>query len=151
MNIWVDADACPVVIKEILFKAAERTRSKLILVANRPVRIPKSSYVKFIQVSAGLDVADNVIADKLESGDLVITGDIPLAAKVVEKGGLALDPRGEMYTSENINERLSTRDFMDTLRLSGVETGGPPALNKRDRQFFANSLDRLLRKYSDEA
>ena len=149
MKIWVDADACPVVIKEILFKAAERTGVRLTLVANKPVRIPVSSYIKFILVSPGPDVADNEIVKRLEVDDLVITSDIPLAAKVVEKGGFALNPRGEMYTTENIKERLSTRDFMDTLRSSGIDTGGPSALSKRDRQSFANHLDQLLRKYSE--
>ena len=148
MKIWVDADACPVVIKEILFKAAERTGVRLTLVANKPVRIPAASYIKFILVSPGPDVADNEIVKRLEVDDLVITSDIPLAAKVVEKGGFALNPRGEMYTTENIKERLSARDFMDTLRSSGIDTGGPSALSKRDRQSFANHLDQLLRKYS---
>lgn len=151
MKIWVDADACPVVIKEILFKAANRTGVQLTLVANKPIRIPSSSYVKFIQVSSGLDVADNEIVKRLERGDLVITSDIPLAAEVVEKGALALNPRGEMYTTENIKERLSTRDFMDSLRSSGLETGGPSALSKRDRQSFANHLDQLLSKYAKKA
>ncbi len=148
MNIWVDADACPGAIKDILFKAAERTRSQLILVANRPVRIPTSSFIKFRQVPPGPDVADDEIAARHECGDLIITSDIPLAARVVDKGGIALNPRGEIYTVENIKERLSARDFMDVLRSSGVETGGPSALSKRDRQSFANSLDQLLRKYS---
>ena len=151
MKIWVDADACPVVIKDILFKAAERTGVLLTLVANKPIRIPTSSYVKFLLVSSGLDVADNEIVNRLEVGDLVITSDIPLAAEVVEKGGFALNPRGDMYTTENIKERLSTRDFMDTLRSSGIDTGGPSALSKRDRQSFANHLDQLLRKYSKNA
>lgn len=150
MNIWVDADACPVVIKEILFKAAERTTTQLILVANRPVRIPRSSCISFIQVSSGIDVADNEIVKRITRGDLVITSDIPLAAKVVEKGCLALNPRGEIYSAENIHERLSTRDFMDILRSSGVETGGPSAISKRDRQSFANSLDQLLRKHREK-
>ena len=151
MKIWVDADACPVVIKDILFKAAERTGVLLTLVANKPIRIPASSYIKFLLVSSGLDVADNEIVNRLEAGDLVITSDIPLAAEVVEKGGFALNPRGDMYTTENIKERLSTRDFMDTLRSSGIDTGGPSALSKRDRQSFANHLDQLLRKYSKNA
>ena len=151
MKIWVDADACPVVIKDILFKAAERTGVLLTLVANKSIRIPTSSYVKFLLVSSGLDVADNEIVNRLEVGDLVITSDIPLAAEVVEKGGFALNPRGDMYTTENIKERLSTRDFMDTLRSSGIDTGGPSALSKRDRQSFANHLDQLLRKYSKNA
>ncbi len=151
MKIWVDADACPVVIKDILFKAAKRTEVLLTLVANRPIRIPTSPYIKFLQVSAGFDVADNEIVKRLEVGDLVITSDIPLAAEVVEKGGFALNPRGEMYTTENIKERLGTRDFMDTLRSSGIDTGGPSVLGKRDRQSFANHLDQLLRKYSKNA
>ena len=151
MKIWVDADACPVVIKDILFKAAERTGVLLTLVANKSIRIPTSSYVKFLLVSSGLDVADNEIVNRLEVGDLVITSDIPLAAEVVEKGGFALNPRGDMYTTENIKERLSTRDFMDTLRSSGIDTGGPSTLSKRDRQSFANHLDQLLRKYSKNA
>lgn len=146
MKIWVDGDACPVVIKEILFKAAERTKLYLILVANRKIRIPKSQYIEFRIVPSGLDVADNEISQNVESGDLVITADIPLAAKIVEKGAFGLNPRGEMYSAENIRERLSTRDFMDTLRSSGIETGGPAALTKKDRQLFANSLDRAINK-----
>ena len=146
MKIWVDADACPAVIKEILYKAAERTCTSLILVANRSIRIPKSKYIEFLKVDLGLDVADNKIADKIEPGDLVITADIPLASKIVEKGGLGINPRGEMYTPENIREILSNRDFMDVLRSSGVETGGPPPLTNRDKQAFANSLDQILAK-----
>lgn len=149
MDIWVDADACPAVIREILYKAAERTKTKVTLVANRLVPVPKSAYIMFIRVSQGLDVADNEIVDKIKPGDLVITGDIPLAAKVVEKRGLALSPRGELFTIENVSERLSTRDFMNSLRSDGIETGGPSALNKRDRQSFANSLDQFLRTYSN--
>ena len=148
MKIWVDADACPVVIKEILFKAANRTGAQLILVANKPLRIPASANISFLRVSAGPDVADNEIAHGVAAGELVITADIPLAARVVEKGGIALNPRGELYTTENIKERLSARDFMDTLRASGIETGGPSALSNRDRQSFANRLDQLLRKYA---
>ncbi len=144
MKIWVDADACPVVIKEILFKAAERTKVEMTLVANRPVRIPASRLISFVQVAAGCDVADNEIVARMSSGDLVITADIPLAAEVIDKGGHAINPRGELYSTENIRERLSMRDFMDSLRGSGMETGGPPALNKRDRQVFANQLDRFL-------
>lgn len=151
MNIWVDADACPVVVKEILFKAAVRTRSPLTLVANRPVRIPQSSYIRFLRVASGLDAADKEIVEKIKRGDLVITSDIPLAANVVEKGALALSPRGEVYSAENIHERLSTRDFMDTLRSSGIETGGPSALSSRDRNAFANRLDQLLRKNLEKA
>ena len=148
MKIWVDADACPVVIKEILFKAAERTGVQLTLVANQPVRVPPSRFISFIQVSAGFDVADNEIVERVGAGDLVITGDIPLAADVIEKGGHALNPRGEMYTAENIKARLNIRDFMDTLRGSGIDTGGPPALNQGDRKAFADNLDRLLAKHA---
>ena len=144
MKIWVDADACPVVIKEILFKAAERTKVQLTLVANQAVRVPPSRYIHSIQVASGFDVADNEIVSRLEAGDLVITGDIPLAAEVIEKGGQALNPRGEMYTPENIRARLNIRDFMDTLRGSGIDTGGPPTLSRGDRKIFADNLDRLL-------
>lgn len=144
MIIWVDADACPSVIKDILFKAADRTSTQLILVANQPVQIPSSANIKFIRVSSGPDVADSEIVKRLTAGDLVITSDIPLAAEVVDKGGYALNPRGEFYSIENIRERLNTRDFMDTLRASGVETGGPSAFSKGDRQSFANGLDRFL-------
>ena len=148
MKIWVDADACPVVIKEILFKAAERTGVQLTLVANQPVHIPPSRFIHSIQVASGFDVADNEIVRRLDAGDLVITGDIPLAAEVIEKGGHALNPRGEMYTAENIRARLNIRDFMDTLRGSGINTGGPPALSQNDRKLFADHLDRLLASYS---
>jgi len=147
MNIWVDADACPTVIKEILFKAAERTGAQVTLVANQPVRIPRSRYIKFIQVSAGFDVADNEIVKRVEAGDLVITSDIPLAAEVIEKEGHALNPRGELYSADNIRARLNMRDFMDTLRSSGIHTGGPPTLSQSDRQAFANNLDTLLTKH----
>ncbi|MBU0961988.1 MAG: YaiI/YqxD family protein [Proteobacteria bacterium] len=149
MKIWVDADACPVVIKEILFKAAERTGVQMSLVANQPMRIPPSSCITFILVGAGSDVADNEIVKRLGAGDLVITADIPLAAAVIEKGGYALNPRGELYTTENIKSRLSMRDFMDSLRANGVETGGPPVLNQNDRQSFANQLDKFLAKYTN--
>jgi uncharacterized protein YaiI (UPF0178 family) len=150
MKLWVDADACPVVIKEILFRAAERTCSLLTLVANQPIRVPSSQYIKTVQVPAGFDVADNEIVKRLEAGDLVITADIPLAAEVVEKGGHALNPRGELYTTENIKARLNMRDFMDTLRSSGINTGGPPAISLSDRQEFANNLDRFLAKYANK-
>lgn len=146
MRIWVDADACPKVIKEILFRASERTQTEVILVANQYMPTPPSPLIRAIQVAAGFDVADNTIVQKLEPGDLVITADIPLAAEVIEKGGHALNPRGEMYSRENIRQRLSMRDFMDTLRSSGIDTGGPPALNQQDRQQFANKLDRFLAK-----
>jgi len=147
MNIWVDADACPVVIKEILFRAAERTGIQLTLVANQPVHIPPSRHIKFIQVKPGFDVADNEIVNRLSSGDLVITSDIPLAAEVIEKEGYALNPRGELYSAENIRARLNMRDFMDTLRASGIDTGGPPPLNQSDRKSFADQLDKLLTRY----
>ncbi len=148
MKIWVDADACPVVVKDILYKAAERTGTMLTLVANQFLRTPPSQYIHFLRVPSGLDVADNEIVRKMSSGDLVITADIPLAANVVEKGGYALNPRGELYTAENIRDRLSTRDFMDTLRSNGIETGGPAALTKRDRQTFANRLDTFLNQHA---
>ncbi len=146
MKIWVDADACPVVIKNILYKAADRTGIMLTLVANRPMRIPSSPCIKSIQVASGFDVADNEIVKRLSVGDLVITSDIPLAAEVIEKGGNALDPRGELYSIDNIRARLNIRDFMETLRSSGIETGGPPALSQSDRKSFANRLDQLLTK-----
>ncbi len=148
MKIWVDADACPVVIKNILFRAAERTGMQLTLVANQPMRIPPSRCIKMLQVASGFDVADKEIVKRLSVGDLVITSDIPLAAEVIEKGGHALNPRGELYTEDNIKERLNMRDFLDTLRASGIDTGGPPALSQRDRNTFANHLDKLLTKYA---
>lgn len=151
MKIWVDADACPVVIKDILFKAAERPGTYLTLVANQPVHIPRSRHIKFIQVSAGFDAADNEIVKRVGAGDLVITSDIPLAAEVIEKGGYALSPRGELYTTENIKARLNMRDFMDTLRSSGINTGGPATLSQSDRQSFANHLDRFLAKHANTA
>ncbi len=147
MRIWVDADACPNVVKTILFRAAERRCIQLTLVANQPLQTPPSPYINSVQVSAGFDVADDRIVELAAAGDLVITADIPLAAAIVKKGALALNPRGELYTEENIGERLAVRDFMDELRGSGVVTGGPPALSKSDRQAFANQLDRLLAKW----
>lgn len=144
MKIWIDGDACPVVVKEIIFKAAQRTGVEVTLVANRSVRIPSMAGVNFILVPAGLDVADNEIVRRLEGGDLVITADIPLAAQVIAKGAHALNPRGEMYDADSIRSRLSARDFMDSLRASGIDTGGPPAINKTDRQRFANQLDKFL-------
>ena len=146
MHIWVDADACPVVIKEILFRVAERTKLPLTLVANQWLKTPPYPSIRAIQVPKGFDVADNYIVDQAVSGDLVITADIPLAAGAIEKGALALNPRGELYTKENIKQTLDMRNFMETLRNSGVETGGPPAFNQADRQNFANQLDRLLAK-----
>ena len=147
MKIWVDADACPVVIKDILFRAAERTEVHLTLVANQPVPVPRSRLIQSIQVAAGFDVADNEIVKRLDAGDLVITGDIPLAAEVIEKGGHALNPRGELYTTDNIKARLTMRDFMETLRSSGVDTGGPPALSQSDRKTFADHLDKILNRH----
>ena len=144
MKIWVDADACPVVIKEILFRAAERTRVQLTLVANQSVHVPASRYITMLRVKPGFDVADNEIVKRLEPGDLVITSDIPLAAEVIEKGAHALNPRGELYSADSIRSRLNMRDFMDTLRASGIDTGGPPALSQSDRKSFANHLDKLL-------
>jgi uncharacterized protein YaiI (UPF0178 family) len=146
MHIWVDADACPVVIKEILYRVAERTKLPLTLVANQWLKTPPYPSIRAIQVPKGFDVADNYIVDQAVAGDLVITADIPLAAGAIEKGALALNPRGELYTRENIKQTLDMRNFMETLRNSGVETGGPPAFNQADRQNFANQLDRLLAK-----
>jgi uncharacterized protein len=146
MQIWVDADACPAVIKEILFRAAERMRVSLTLVANQLLRTPPSRYIRALQVPSGFDVADNEIVRQLEPGDLVITADIPLAALVIGKGGHALNPRGEFYSTENIQERLALRNFMDQLRQTGVHTGGPAVLSLSDRQAFANQLDRFLTK-----
>ena len=147
MKIWVDADACPVVIKEILFRAAKRTKIDTILVANQMLRVPASPYIKTIQVSGGFDVADNKIVHELSTGDLVITADIPLAAQVIEKGGHALNPRGTLYTVANIKERLAMRNLMDELRGCGMEISGPSALNKSDRQAFAAELDKFLNRY----
>jgi len=144
LKIWVDADACPAVIRDILFRAAERTSTMLTLVANQPVRVPGSRFVRTVQVGKGFDVADNEIVGRVEAGDIVVTADIPLAAEVIEKGAHALNPRGELYSAENVRQRLNMRDFMDTLRASGIQTGGPPALSQSDRQAFANNLDRLL-------
>lgn len=147
MKIWVDADACPGVIKDILFRAAERTGIEITLVANHSVPIPPSRHIKFLQVRSGFDVADNEIVKRLDGGDLVITSDIPLAADVIEKGGYALNPRGEMYTANNIKARLNMRDFMDTLRASGIDTGGPAALSQGDRKAFADHLDKFLTRH----
>lgn len=145
MRVWVDADACPAAIKEILYRAAERLEIALTLVANRPLRTPPSRFIRTVQVLRGLDVADKEIVQCVQPGDLVITADIPLAAEVIARGALALDPRGELYTSENIGEKLQMRNFMDQLRGSGVQTGGPAALDQADRKRFADQLDRLLR------
>jgi uncharacterized protein YaiI (UPF0178 family) len=147
MKIWVDADACPVVIKEILFKAAQRTGVELTLVANQAIRVPPNKNIRMLQVTSGFDVADNEIAKRAEENDLVITSDIPLADEVISKGAHALSPRGELFTKDNIKQRLNMRDFMDTMRSSGIQMGGPPALSQGDRQAFANHLDRLLTRY----
>ena len=144
MAIWVDADACPKVIKEILYRAADRTRIPLTLVANQSLRVPPSPFIRTLRVAAGFDVADNEIVRQCGPGDLVITADIPLAAEVLAKGAAALNPRGERYSDATIRERLTMRDFMDTLRASGVQTGGPDTLSQRDRQQFAAELDKWL-------
>ncbi|HET9403997.1 MAG TPA: YaiI/YqxD family protein [Burkholderiales bacterium] len=144
MHIWVDADACPVVVKEILYRAAERLQLPMTLVANKPLRTPSSRFIRTVQVARGLDVADNEIARCLEVGDLVVTADIPLAADIIARGGHALNPRGEFYTSENVREHLSMRDFMEALRGGGVQTGGPQPLDQADRKRFADQLDRFL-------
>lgn len=144
MQIWVDADACPAVIKEILYRVAERTEIIVTLVANKLLRTPPSRFIRAIQVPAGFDVADNEIVLRVQIGDLVITADIPLASDVIAKGGHALNPRGELYTKDNIQQHLSMRSFMDELRSSGVETGGPAAFNQGDRHAFAKQLDRFL-------
>lgn len=146
MKVWVDADACPVVIKEILFRAAERTKIITTLVANQYLRTPASPYIKTITVPSGFDVADSRIVQECEMGDLVITADIPLAALVVAKGAHALNPRGELYTEANIKERLAMRNLMDELRGNGIETGGPAAFNLADRQVFAAALDKIMAK-----
>jgi len=148
MRIWVDADACPVSIREILFRAARRTGIRLTLVANQPLRIPPSSLVDFMQVAAGFDMADKAIVQHMQSGDLVITGDIPLAADVIAAGGLALSPRGERYTADNIANRLQMRNMMDNLRAGGITTGGPAAFTAANRKAFADQLDRLLTQLS---
>ena len=144
MQIWVDADACPKPVKEILFRAAERTEVQLVLVANRPIHTPRSRFVRSVRVPAGFDVADGRILDLVQPGDLVVTADIPLAAEVIGKGASALDPRGRLYTEDNVRECLAVRDLKNELRGIGVDTGGPPALSKSDRREFANQLDRIL-------
>lgn len=146
MQTWVDADACPAVIKDILYRVADRVQMQVTLVANQLLRVPPSRFIRALQVPAGADVADKEIVRLLEPGDLVVTGDIPLAADVLKKGGHALNPRGEFYTNDNIAQMLTMRAFMDELRGSGVDTGGPAAFSQADRQHFANSLDRHLAK-----
>ncbi len=149
MHIWIDADACPNVIKEVLFRAADRVEVPLTLVANQPLRTPPSKYIDSIRVGAGFDIADNEIVRRVEPGDLVITADIPLAAEVIEADAHALNPRGKFYTKDNIQQCLTMRNFMDELRGSGVDTGGPPSLNQNNRQAFANQLDRFLAQHGN--
>ena len=144
MRIFVDADACPKVIKEMLFRAAVRAKIEVVLVANKHLEIPRSPFIRMLKVDAGFDVADDEIVMQVDAGDLVITADIPLADAVIDKGGLALNPRGQLYTKDNIKERLSTRNLMMQLRDTGVITGGPNTLKARDKQAFANQLDRLI-------
>lgn len=148
MKIWVDADACPRVIKEILYRAAQRRRVDVVLVANQPLAVPRQPHVRSVTVPQGFDVADKAITEWAQAGDLVVTADIPLAAAVVEKGVQALNPRGELYTRDNVRQHLSMRNFMDSLRGAGVQTGGPDAFSQRDRQSFANQLDSLLARLS---
>lgn len=147
-QIWVDADACPVVVRDILFRAARRTGISVTLVANQPVAVPRLTRIRAVQVSQGFDVADDYIVERVKARDIVISADIPLADQVITKGGIVLTPRGELLTADNIRERLTMRDFMETLRGSGVATGGPPPLNQTDRQNFANQLDRQLARLS---
>ena len=151
MTIWVDADATPVVVKEILFRAAERTKTTTIFVANQFVNVPPSPYIKRMQVSSGFDVADDYIAAQCEALDLVVTADIPLASEVIDKKAIALNPRGELYTPENIRQRLNIRDFMDTMRASGVQSGGQAKYSDKDKQQFANALDKYLAKHNSKS
>lgn len=150
MHIWVDADACPGVIKEILFRAAQRWQRPLTLVANQMLRTPPSSLIRAVQVPRGFDVADNYIEEHVSPGDLVITGDIPLAALVLAREAQALSPRGERYTADTISERLSMRDMMEELRAAGIDSGGPTAFSQADRRLFANALDKLLQKAQNQ-
>lgn len=149
MEIWVDADACPAVVREILFRAARRTGVPLVLVANQPIRVPPVPNIRTLQVASGFDQADNTIVERLKPGDLVVTADIPLAAEVIDKGGHALNPRGEMYTPGTVRQKLAMRDFMETMRSSGVHGGGPGGYGQRERQAFANALDRFLASARD--
>ena len=146
MKIWVDADACPLVVKEILYRAAERKKIEMFLVANSYLKTPPSRLIKFLKVPSGFDNADEEIVKRAAAGDLIVTADIPLAAAVLEKQCLVLSPRGEVFSSETIGERLAIRDFMSTLRSSGVKTGGPSVLSQTDRQKFANKLDVMLNR-----
>jgi len=146
MKIWIDADACPKIVKEAIFKAATRLKIDVCLVANSYLQIPLASNISFIQVDSGADVADQYIVDNCKEVDLVVTADIPLAALIIEKNAIAINPRGEIYTEENISERLSVRNFMQEMRDSGMDTGGPPPLGPKDKEKFTNSLDRVLTK-----
>jgi len=151
MQIWIDADACPKVVKEILFRASQRTGIPITMVANQYIPKPSSPLIKAVQVSQGFDEADNYIVDNLAAGDLLITADIPLASDAIDKGAHVINPRGEEYTIENIKQRLNMRDFMEQMRSIGEASGGPPPLNQSDRQQFANALDRLLAKAQQNA
>ncbi|THB70006.1 MAG: YaiI/YqxD family protein [Gammaproteobacteria bacterium] len=144
MKIWVDADACPVAIREILFRAANRKEVLVTLVANQSIKTPPSKYIRMLRVLSGFDVADNEIVNKLEPGDLVITSDIPLADEAISKGAVALSSRGELFTKENIKQRLNMRDFLETMRSSGIQTSGPPPLSQNDKKQFADNLDKFL-------
>ncbi len=149
MHIWVDADACPQVIKEILFRAAERAQILTTLVANTPLRVPPSLFIRSVRVAKGFDVADDEIVQQIQPGDLVITADIPLAAEVIARGAHALDPRGELYSEDNVRERLAIRNLMQELRSTGALIGGPAPFNQSNRQLFANHLDRFLTRHRD--
>ena len=151
MKIWVDADACPVAIREILFRASNRVGIEVTFIANQQLPLPKSRHMKMLQVPSGFDIADEEIVKRMEPGDLVITSDIPLAADAINTGGFALSPRGERFSKENIGARLNMRDFLETMRASGAITGGPPALNQSDRKAFADELDKLLSKQARNA
>lgn len=151
VTIWVDADACPNVIKEILFKASLRTGTPMVLVANHHMKIPNTAWIKLLQVPAGFDIADNEIVKRAGTDDLVVTSDIPLAAEVIDKGAHALNPRGERYSPDNIKQRLNMRDFMDTLRGSGIDTGGAPPMSAAERREFANQLDKYLQRHAGKA
>ncbi len=146
MEIYVDADACPTPVKDILYRVAKRTQLPVTFVANTRLTIPRDNKIRMVQVAKGFDVADNYILNHLSKGDLVITADIPLAAEIIDAGGHALNPRGELYTAQNIRSRLNIRDFMETMRGSGIQIGGPPPISKRDRMTFANALDRFITK-----
>ena len=146
MRIWVDGDACPVVIKELLFRAAVRVKVLVTVVANEKLRVPVSEFIQTLVVGSGMNVADKQIVELVETGDLVVTADVPLAAHVVQKGGIAINPRGELYTAENIGERITMRNLMDELRGNDLVTGGPAPFGTKDKQAFANQLDRLLAK-----